>query len=156
MLRSVLLVMAMAAAVVPAAAQAQSRPNALLAETRSFGEEQGGRAVGRPTSPVIRTAATIAASAGGFAYAQSRIEADPDDLLVPMAAGVLAGAVAGIAFSNAHPVKVVFGSLAATLPAAGLAHYLAVLLEDDRSRIPLVAFSVPHGLITSAMAQNRR
>src|SRR5690606_22977969 len=59
--------------------------------------------VGRAGRPLLRTAATVLASAGAFAYAQDRQQGDPDDLLVPMAAGLAAGAVTGVLSSSAPP-----------------------------------------------------
>jgi hypothetical protein len=107
--------------------------------------------------PLLRTAATMGASAGAFAYAHSQSGAGPDDLIVAMAAGVGAGAVAGWLLSDAHPLRVALGSMVATLPAGALATFLAgVLPDEEQANIPLIAFSVPHGLLTSAFSQNSR
>ncbi|MEX2584101.1 MAG: hypothetical protein WD766_12545 [Gemmatimonadota bacterium] len=106
--------------------------------------------------PVLRTMATLAGSAGAFAYAQSRTNGDPDDLLIPMAAGVAGGALGGLLLSNAHPLKVVLGSALSTLPAGAFAVFVAGSLPDEeQANIPLAVFSIPHGLLTSAFSQQR-
>ncbi|MDT9165682.1 hypothetical protein RSW31_24710, partial [Escherichia coli] len=70
----------------------------------------------RGSHALLRTVATLAASAGGYALAEAyHEEEDPDRLVVPIAAGAMGGAIAGLIFSNGHPLKVVGGSILSTL-----------------------------------------
>jgi hypothetical protein len=150
------------AGALPAASSAQAAPEELAALARSAGAAPSlaASAARRSvrTNPVVRSTAIMLGSAAGFHLAQSRqTTEDSDDLLVPIAAGVAGGALVGWVFSDAHPAKILAGSVLGTLPAGALAYFLAGTLDEDvQGRIPLVAFSVPHGLITSAFAQSPR
>jgi hypothetical protein len=150
------------AGALPAASSAQAAPGGLAALARSAeaAPPAAAPAVRRSvrTNPLVRSTAIMLGSAAGFHLGQSRqTTEDSDDLLVPIAAGVAGGALVGWAFSDAHPAKILAGSVLGTLPAGALAYFLAGTLDEDvQGRIPLVAFSVPHGLITSAFAQSPR
>jgi hypothetical protein len=112
--------------------------------------------VGLRRSALLRTAATLAASAAAFHFAYESSDRDPDELRTPIASGAVGAALAGLVFSDAPAGRVIGGSILATLPAGALAAYAAGLLDDDeQGRIPLVAFAIPHGLLTSGFAQNR-
>lgn len=112
----------------------------------------------RGGTPLLRTVATLAAAAGGYALADEYLEPGESDVRFgPIAAGAGAAAVAGIAFSNGNPLKIIAGSALSTLPSAALSTFLAGSLKDDEEgQIPLIAFSIPQGLLTSAFAQDRR
>jgi hypothetical protein len=153
------------AGALPAASSAQTAPEGLAALARLAGAAPAPAAPAAPaarrsvrTNPVVRSTAIMLGSAAGFHVGQTRqATEDADDLLVPIAAGVAGGALVGWVFSDAHPAKILAGSVLGTLPAGALAYYLAGTLDEDvQGRIPLVAFSVPHGLITSAFAQSPR
>jgi hypothetical protein len=115
------------------------------------GEDDGSR-------PFLRTLAALAGSSVAFYYVQDLAEGEPDDLLTPIAGGVVGGAFGAMLFTNANPILVLLGSAVAALPGAALSTYLAGMTDDaDQNRyIPLAAFSVPHGLLTSALAKHRR
>ena len=107
--------------------------------------------------PLLRTIAALAGSAGGFAIGQAQTDTEPDDIVVPMAAAVAGGAIGTMLFSNANPFQVIAGSALSALPAAALATYLVGVTEDheQEDHLPLVAFSIPHGLLTAAFGKNR-
>ncbi|MQA91073.1 MAG: hypothetical protein GEU90_12675 [Gemmatimonas sp.] len=106
--------------------------------------------------PVVRTAGAVLGSAAGYAIAESTAGGSPDDVLVPVAAGIVGGALGSALFTNAHPLEVLVGSVLAAVPAAALAAYVAESMPDERQRpIPLISFTIPHGLLTSAFAKRR-
>lgn len=107
--------------------------------------------------PLLRTVATLAAATAGYALADEYMERGEGDVrYAPIAAGAGAAAVAGIAFSSGNPLKIIIGSALSTLPSAALSTFLAGSLKDDEEgQIPLIAFSIPQGLLTSAFAQDR-
>lgn len=75
----------------------------------------------------------------------------------PIAAGAGAAALAGMLFSDGHPLKIIAGAALSTLPSAALSTFAAGSLPDEEEgRIPLIAFSIPQGLLTSAFAQDPR
>ncbi|MEX2570153.1 MAG: hypothetical protein WD737_02540 [Gemmatimonadota bacterium] len=149
-------VLAIALVMVASPAQGQSVdeslatvPPPVLADSAAPGQISTSR-------PFLRTAAALAGSAAGYAYVRNRTAANPDDVLAPVAAGAVASALGSLIFTNAHPAKVLLGSAIATLPSAALASYLAGTLEDDQQRpYPMIAFTIPQGLLTSAFAQHR-
>ncbi len=113
--------------------------------------------VGAPTEsqPWARTSASIAGSAAAFLVAHS-FETDPDRLIVPILASVAGGAAGGLLFTNARPLQVLAGSALAALPAGALAAFFAGRTpDDDQGLLPVLVFSIPHGLLTSAFAQQR-
>jgi hypothetical protein len=154
---------ALLASALPAPAGAQVAPEG-LASVRSWSAEEAPaptvRDAPRPvrTHPLVRSPVIVLGSAAGFAIAQARqAPGEMDQLEIPIAAGVAGGAIAGWIFSEAHPAKVLAGAVLGTLPAGALAYFLAGHLDEDtQGQIPLVAFSVPHGLVTSAFAQSPR
>jgi multidrug efflux pump subunit AcrB len=58
---------------------------------------------------------------------------------------------------SANPFQVIAGSALSALPGAALAMYLVGVTDDEEQdkMMPLIAFSVPHGLLTSAFGQSR-
>jgi len=110
----------------------------------------------RLSHPLIRSSAIMLGSAAGFAVVQSRQPAeDVDELTKPMAGGMVGAAVAGLLFSEAHPLMVLAGAVVGALPASGIANFVAGSLDGEaQGQYPLVAFSVPHGLMTSAFGQS--
>jgi hypothetical protein len=107
--------------------------------------------------PIVRTIAAVGGSAAAFAIAQSRTGDEPDDIIIPMAAAVAGGALGTMFFSNAHPLRIIMGSALSALPGAALAMYLVGVTEDEEQEdyLPLISFSIPHGLLSSAFGQNR-
>jgi hypothetical protein len=106
--------------------------------------------------PAWRTAGAVLGSAAGYAIAQSVAGGNPDDVLAPVAAGLVGGALGSAIFTNAHPLRVLLGSALAAVPAAAMASFVAGSMEDDAQEpIPLISFSLPHGLLTSAFSQHR-
>lgn len=111
--------------------------------------------------PLLRTLAIVAASTGGYYLADQNldgdlIDSDSDVAYEPIAVGSGAGALTGIVFSTANPLRVVFGAALATLPAAALSTFIEGSLEEgDAENLPAISFGALHGLFTSAFSQNR-
>ena len=127
------------------AASAEAKPT--FAARRGFGG-----------NPWLRTLATLAAASGGYMLGEELIEPGTSDVQYgPIAAGAGAAALAGMLFSDGHPLKIIAGAALSTLPSAALSTFLAGSLDDDEEgQIPLIAFSIPQGLLTSAFAQDPR
>ena len=107
--------------------------------------------------PLLRTLATLGAAAGGYALADEYLEpTDSDVRYGPIAAGAGASALAGMLFSTANPFRVIMGAALSTLPAAALSTFVdESMAPEERESYPLIAFSVPQGLLTSAFSQDR-
>lgn len=111
--------------------------------------------------PLLRTIAIVAASTGGYYLADQNldgdlIDSDSDVRYEPLAVGAGAGALTGIVFSTANPLRVIAGAALATLPAAALSTFIEGNLEEGESEnLPAISFGAIHGLLTSAFAQNR-
>ena len=102
-----------------------------------------------------RTTAAVVGAAVGFRVAYA-YEDDADHVAVPIMIGGLAGAAATSFFTDASPLRVFIGAALAAVPAGAVATFVAGSLDDDAPGfIPVVAFAIPQGLLTSAFAQAR-
>lgn len=168
------LLLAIGTTVLTSAADAQVRSQRWLLETRTspllLDHEAAAAQIrvdgtaarlGVGIHPLLRTILVVAASTGGYYLADENldgdlIDSDSDVQYEPIAIGSGAGAVAGIAFSTANPIRVILGSALAALPAAALSTFIdGNLKEGDPTYLPAVSFGAIHGLLTSAFSQNR-
>lgn len=102
-----------------------------------------------------RTTAALVGAAIGFRIAYA-YQDDADHVAVPMVIGSLASATATSIFTDASPLRVFIGAALAAVPAGAIATFAAGSLEDEvPGFIPVFAFAIPHGLLTSAFAQAR-